>query len=61
MTNFVIIENIFHKKKNGKIKVGDMSHFDKNIYQKDLEDIMKHKTVNEMLNTFHENLFEIIN
>ena len=61
MTNFVIIKNIFHKKKNGKIKVGDISHFDKNIYQKDLEDIMKHKTVNEMLNTFHENLFEIIN
>ena len=61
MTNFVIIKNIFHKKKNGKIKMRDMSHFDKNIYQKDLEDIMKHKTVNEMLNTFHEKLFEIIN
>ena len=45
--------------------VRDMSHFNEIIYKKDLEelkrlDILKHKTVNEMLNTFHEKLLEII-
>ena len=43
----------------------NMSHFNEIIYKKDLEelkrlDILKHKTVNEMLNTFHEKLLEII-
>ena len=42
-----------------------MSHFNEIVYKKDLEklkrlDILKHKTVNEMLNTFHEKLLEII-
>ena len=40
-----------------------MNHFNENFYQKDLEelkrlDILKYKTVNEMLNTFHEKLLE---
>ena len=65
MPNFAIINNIFHKKRNQKIMVRDMSHFNEIIYKKDLEelkrlDILKHKTVNEMLNTFHEKLLEII-
>ena len=42
-----------------------MSHFNEIIYKKDLEllkrlDILKQKTVNEMLNAFHEKLLEII-
>ena len=42
-----------------------MSHFNESIYQKDSEelkrlDILKYKTVNEMLNAFHEKLLEII-
>ena len=57
MPNFAIINNIFHKKRNQKIMVI--------IYKKDLEelkrlDIVKHKTVNEMLNSFHEKPLEII-
>ena len=65
MPNFVIINNIFHKKRNQKIMVRDMSHFNEIIYKKDLEllkrlDILKQKTVNEMLNAFHEKLLEII-
>ena len=64
LPNFAII-NIFHKKRNQKIMVRDMSHFNEIVYKKDLEklkrlDILKHKTVNEMLNTFHEKLLEII-
>ena len=65
MPNFAIINNIFHKKRNQKIMVRDMSHFNDIIYKKDLEllkrlDILKQKTVNEMLNAFHEKLLEII-
>ena len=65
MPNFVIINNIFHKKWNQKVMVRDMSHFNEIIYKKDLEllkrlDILKQKTVNEMLNAFHEKLLEII-
>ena len=64
MPNFAIINNIFHKKRNQKIMVRDMSHFNEIIYKKDLEllkrlDILKQKTVNEMLNAFHEKLLEI--
>ena len=52
MPNFAIINNIFHKKRNQKIMVRDMSHFNEIIYKKNLEelkrlDILKHKTVNE--------------
>ena len=32
--NFVIINNIFHKKSNQKIMVRDMSHFNEIIYKK---------------------------
>ena len=65
MPNFAIIKNIFHKKMNQKIMVRDMSHFSEINYKKNLEelqrlDILKHKTVNEMLNAFHEKLLEII-
>ena len=65
MPNFAIIKNIFHKKKNQKIRLRDMGHFNENFYQKDLEElkrlnILKHKTVNEMLNTFHGKPLEII-
>ena len=64
MPNFVIIKNIFHKKRNQKIMVREMVHFNEIIYKKDLElqrlGIFKHKTVNEMLNSFHEKLLEII-
>ena len=65
MSKFAIIENIFHKKRNQKIMVRDMSHFNEIIYKKDLEelkrlDILKCKTVNEMFNAFHEKLLEII-
>ena len=64
MPNFAII-NIFYKKRNQKIMVRDMSHFNEIIYKKDLEelkrlDILKCKTVNEMFNAFHEKLLEII-
>ena len=63
MPNFAII--VFHKKRNQKIMVRDMSHFNEIIYKKDLEelkrlDILKRKTVNEMFNAFHEKLLEII-
>ena len=63
MPNFAI-KNIFHER-NLKIRIRDMNHFNENFYQKDLEelkrlDILKYKTVNEMLNTFHEKLLEII-
>ena len=44
-----------------------MNHFNEpfSIYKKDLEelktlDILKHKTVNEMLNSFYEKLLEVI-
>ena len=65
MPNFAIVNNIFHKKRNQKITVRDMNHFNETIYKKDLEelkrlDILKHKTVNEMLNSFYEKLLEII-
>ena len=64
MPNFVIIKNIFHKKRNQKITVGEMIHFNEIIYKKDLElqrlGIFKHTTVNEMPNSFHEKLLEII-
>ena len=64
MPNYAIIKNTLRKKRNQKIKVRDMSHFNESIYLKDLEelkrlDILKHKTVNEMLNAFHEKLLEI--
>ena len=39
--NFAIIKNIFHPKINQKIKVRDMSHFNENIYLKDLEGTKK--------------------
>ena len=65
MPNFAIINNIFHKKRNQKIMVRDRSHINEIIYKKDLEElkrleIFKHKTVNGMLNSFHEKLLEII-
>ena len=64
MPNFAII-NVFHKKRNQKIMVRDMSHFNEIIYKKDLEELkrldnLKRKTVNEMFNAFHEKLLEII-
>ena len=64
MPNFASI-NIFHKKRNQKIMVRDMSHFNEIIYKKYLKelkrlDILKHKTLNEMLNAFHEKLLERI-
>ena len=64
MPNFAIIKNIVHER-NLKIRIRDMNHFNENFYQKDLEelkrlDILKYKTVNEMLNTFHEKFLEII-
>ena len=34
MPNFSIIKNIFHKKRNEKIIVRDMSHFNEIIYKK---------------------------
>ena len=65
MSNFAIMKNIFHKRRNQKINFRDMSHFNESICQKDLEElkrlvILKHKTVNEMLNAFHEKILEII-
>ena len=36
MPNFAIIKNISHKR-NLKIRVKDMNHFNENFYQKDLE------------------------
>ena len=64
MPNFAIIKNIVHER-NLKIRIRDMNHFNENFYQKDLEelkrlDILKYKTVSEMLNTFHEKFLEII-
>ena len=65
MPNFVIIKNIFRKKKNQKIMVKKMSYFNQTICKKELEElkrleILKNKTVNEIINAFHEKFLEII-
>ena len=65
MPNFVIIRDIFDKKKPQKLLIRDMKNFNKEQYLKDLEniknlDIIQYKSTNDMFNTFHTALLQII-
>ena len=65
MPNFVIIRDIFDKKKPQKLLIRDMKNFNKEQYLKDLEniknlDIIQYKSTNDMYNNFHTAFLQII-
>ena len=65
MPNFVIIRNIFDKKKSQKIVIRDMKNFNEEQYLQDLEnikksDIIQYKSTNDLYSAFHTTFLQII-
>ena len=65
MPNFVIVKDILEKKRNKQVKIRDMKNFCKETFLKDLDeiktpDLLKHNSVDEMINEFQNKFVEIV-
>ena len=67
LPNFVIIKDVFNKKKTQNIKIKDMKNYDENLYKIDKiiktqnTDLVNCEKVNEMYSLFQTQTLNVIN